>query len=222
MKIALINGSPKESGSLSGQILQDLRERLLAHSRQTDGSACDTDISIYQCNKPQINQQDLWQIATCDALVFAFPLYVDSIPSHLLRCLSQMEEYLRPLSTGKEMRVYALANCGFYEGVQNKLALNMMQNWCARTGLIWGHGLGIGGGGMQASILGIPDNHPMKRGLAGALNNMTRHILSGSSADHAFIDPAIPRFAYQIGGAVGWRQQIKANGLKVKDLALRR
>ena len=72
MKIALINGSPKASGSLSGQILQDLRERLLAHSRQTDGSACDTDISIYQCNKPQINQQDLAQIAACDAWSLPF------------------------------------------------------------------------------------------------------------------------------------------------------
>ncbi|HAW69762.1 MAG TPA: hypothetical protein DHD79_09105, partial [Firmicutes bacterium] len=84
------------------------------------------------------------ELAACDTLVFAFPLYVDGIPSHLLSCLSQMEGYLKPLAS-KEMRVYAIVNCGFYEGRQNQHALDMMQNWCAKTRLIWGHGLGIGG-----------------------------------------------------------------------------
>jgi len=220
MKIALINGSPKANGSVSGLILQSLQERLSAHQDQQEGGLCDA----FHFNKPQISQQDLAQLAACDTLVFAFPLYVDGIPSHLLRCLSQMEDYLKlPLMANKEMRAYAIVNCGFYDGLQTKTALDMMRNWCAKTGLCWGCGLGIGGGGMQASINNIPDAHRMKRRYSEAMNNMANCIVNGctAEADNAFIDPPIPRIAYQIGGAMGWRQQIKANGLKAKDLSRR-
>ncbi|HBR23998.1 MAG TPA: hypothetical protein DD782_05515, partial [Firmicutes bacterium] len=140
---ALINGSPKANSSVSGAILKDLRKRLSDHQDQLEAGTCDT-YAVYHFSKPQINQQDLAELAACDTLVFAFPLYVDGIPSHLLSCLSQMEGYLKPLAS-KEMRVYAIVNCGFYEGRQNQHALDMMQNWCAKTRLIWGHGLGIGG-----------------------------------------------------------------------------
>jgi multimeric flavodoxin WrbA len=232
MKIALINGSPKANGSVSALILQSLRERFPDHQEQRDdgacctcstcgsdtSGACGTCINTYHFSKPQINQQDLAELAACDTLVFAFPLYVDGIPSHLLSCLSQMEGYLKPLAS-KEMRVYAIVNCGFYEGRQNQHALDMMQNWCAKTRLIWGHGLGIGGGGSQAAI---PETHPLKKGFSAAMNNMANYISNGRAADHAFIDPAIPRILYKIGGAMGWRQQIKVNGLKVRDLSLRK
>lgn len=217
MKIALINGSPKANGSTSGLILQSLQKRLSDPQDQQEAGTCDT-YGTYHFSKPQINQQDLAELAACDTLVFAFPLYVDGIPSHLLSCLSQMEGYLKPLAS-KEMRVYAIVNCGFYEGRQNQHALDIMQNWCAKTGLTWGHGLGIGGGGFQAAT---PETHPLKKNFSVAMNNIANYISNGCAADHAFIDPAIPRILYKIGGAMGWRQQIKVNGLKVRDLSLRK
>lgn len=238
MKTALINGSPKATGSVSGLILQNLQERLLKHQDQQEGAECGAsvtsgasstcssgsrdDCSTFHFSKPQLSQEDLEQAAACDTLVFAFPLYVDGIPSHLLRCLSQMDDYLKPLQVNKQMQVYAIVNCGFYEGLHNKLALDMMRNWCAKTGLRWGHGLGVGGGGMLAAIIGIPDEHRMKKSFSEAMNNMANCVANCGAADHAFIDPAIPRIAYRLGGAVGWRQQIKANGLKAKDLSLRK
>jgi len=33
-----------------------------------------------------------------------------------------------------------------------------------------------------------------------------------------FAASAIPRFLYQMGGHMGWRSQIKKNGLTTKDL----
>ena len=40
----------------------------------------------------------------------------------LLRCLLQLEDSLRNIKD-KDIKVYALVNCGFYEGKQNKLAI---------------------------------------------------------------------------------------------------
>jgi hypothetical protein len=76
-------------------------------------------------------------LTECNVLVFAFPLYVDGIPSHLLNCLRKLEKFFGGLDK-KDIMVYSLGNCGFYEGDQNKLAIEMMENWCAKAGLKWG------------------------------------------------------------------------------------
>lgn len=51
---------------------------------------------------------------------------------------------------GRPTQIYGIVNCGFYEGVQAKSALGILQNWCARTRIAWGGGIGVGGGGALA------------------------------------------------------------------------
>ena len=89
MKIALINGSPKNMESASGCLLQELKKFL----------GDDKEIAEYSFRKPQLNEEEMEQVAESNALVFAFPLYVDGIPSHLLSCIMQLESFL---STIKE------------------------------------------------------------------------------------------------------------------------
>ncbi|MBQ7881680.1 MAG: hypothetical protein IJ312_03085, partial [Treponema sp.] len=53
-----------------------------------------------------------------DALILAFPLYIDSLPSHLLTQLVKIEEYLNSKKGEKskaknKLQVYGLVNCGF-------------------------------------------------------------------------------------------------------------
>lgn len=105
MKVALINGSPKISGSASSAILQDLRSLLEADSNA---------ICEYHFRKPVVSPTAVAALSDSDVLVFAFPLYVDGIPSHLLSCLVQLEQSLAKVN--REITVYAVANCGFYEG----------------------------------------------------------------------------------------------------------
>jgi len=47
---------------------------------------------------------------------------------------------------------------------------------------------------------------------------MVVNIASGTKADNLFVSPNFPRWAYKLGAEMGWRQRIKANGLKRKDL----
>src|SRR5665648_1275463 len=81
MKIALINRSPKVENSSSEFILTSVKSLLPA----------DSVFKEFKFNRPILNEIELEKIADTDVLIFAFPLYVDGIPSHLLHCLDQID-----------------------------------------------------------------------------------------------------------------------------------
>ena len=74
------------------------------------------------------------------------PLYVDGAPSHVLAFLEQAETVCREKKLS--FPFYAISNNGFVEGRQNEPHLRIYENWCRCSGVIWGGGLGIGGGVM--------------------------------------------------------------------------
>lgn len=79
-------------------------------------------------------------------LVLVMPLYVDGIPSHVLELMEMIQAHAQ-----KEpfpLKVYAIMNCGFYEGVQCEYALEMVECWCLRCGFAFQGGRGIGAGEM--------------------------------------------------------------------------
>lgn len=212
MNIALINGSPKVKDSASGCILQELKPFLERDSNT---------IYEYSFRKPDLGTIDINHISECNALVFAFPLYVDGILSHLLSCLVKLEELFLSIKD-KDVIVYSIANCGFYEGHQNALALEIIENWCAKTGLRWGQGIGMGAGGMLISTQNVPIGKGPKKSLGTALSQFSNNILIRASDENLFITANFPRFLYKLAAEMGWRHSIKANGLKKKDLFLRK
>ena len=211
MKIALINASPKEKNSASEAFLRLLNTLL----------PVGYEIVKYHFRAPKVSNQALEQISESDVLVFAMPLYFDGIPSNLIPCLYQMETFLKTRPS-KNIMVYTLVNCGFYEGHQCAIALDIMKNWCAKAELTWGQGIGLGGGGMMQSLANVPNGRGPKKNFMEALKSIAGSISSGTTADHLFISPNFPQFAYKLGAEMGWRQQIKANGLKRKDLFRKR
>ena len=88
----------------------------------------------------------LEQIRDAQTVVFVLPLYVDGVPSHVLRFMEELETFCR--GNGLNLRVYCIANNGFIEGKQNEPLMQVFENFCVRTGLVWGGGVGIGGGVM--------------------------------------------------------------------------
>lgn len=207
MRVALINGSPKATGSASNALLVFLSGLL----------GGEVGVVKLHLKSPTINEKDLNLIGECDVLVWAFPLYVDGVPGHLLSCLVQLEKYYSKKKTTKPL-VCALVNCGFYEGNQAGVALEIMKNWTNRAGLTWGQGLGVGGGGMLASLVGVPLGQGPLKNLGKALEILTTSMKMGKSSAHTYIVPNFPRFAYKLTAEYGWRLQIRANGLKTKDL----
>lgn len=207
MKIALINGSPKVKNSASESFLLSVKNLLPNEYEMME----------YHFMTPFLSTNDLEQIAESDVLVFAFPLYVDGLPSQLIHCIHQMEIYFK-IRSSREITAYALVNCGFYEGHQCAIAMDIMKNWCVKAKITWGQGLGIGGGGMLQSLAKVPDGKGLKKNFSKGIKAITSSIAARTTAEDMFISPNFPRIAYKIGAEMGWRKQIKANGLKPKDL----
>lgn len=206
MKIALINGSPKIKESASGALLEDLKGYLLEKAEIVE-------IALHTDSIPE---ETLEKIRGAEALVFSFPLYVDGIPAHLLSCLVQLEEMQMT-----QARVFGIVNCGFYEGIQADLALKVLENWCVKVGGIWGSGIGVGGGGALAMMPKMEEGKGPKAPIEAELRIMSDMILSQETKENSYVSVAFPRFLYKMAAQMGWRQSIKANGGKRKDLAKR-
>lgn len=201
MNIALVNANPKRGDSASKTVLRALK-RSLAGAQVTWHDSASGDARALLC-----------AARGCNAIVFAFPLYVDGIPANLLRQLEQICPSIA--QAAPQAKVYALVNNGFYDSCQNALALEMMQHFTQEAGLTWGQGIGIGAGGMMRSApIGAG---PLAR-LGKKLNALADTILQGRSAENVTLDPNFPRFLYIQAAHMGWRLQAKKNGLKRSEL----
>ena len=86
MNIVFINASPKGKNSNSLYFLELLQNSL------TKDSSNDITIKQYTITSPYSEADFYTDIANSQAIVFAFPLYVDSLPSTVLSFLRKMED----------------------------------------------------------------------------------------------------------------------------------
>ena len=208
MKIVLINGSPKVKGSTSEALTGALKDRLSSKA----------DIIEIGFHAPILPPRAIEQMCDADAWVFLYPLYVDGIPGHLLSCLVQLEQ---AHLVNTDLRIYGIVNCGFYEGVQAEYAIEVLQNWCAKSRFTWGAGVGIGGGGASVQITGSKPGQGPRAPIDHALEDLAEKILRRQADEKSYANIGFPRFVYKLGAQLGWRIEIKANGGKVKDLSKR-
>lgn len=206
MKIMMIDGSPKVSKSNSEYFLNILSDFIESK-----------DIVKYKLSKKVDYEDIIKEINTIDTLVFAFPLYVDSLPSHVLEFLIMLEENFKDNIKG--VNVYVIANCGFYEGKQNKIALNIMKCWCKKMNIKWAQGIGIGAGEMMGGLRNVPMGKGPNTNLGLALDNLAKNINENKSGDDIFTTPSMfPRFAFRLAANRFWISKANRNGLKKRDL----
>jgi len=208
VKVALINGSPKAADSASAVILKYLQPLLEQAGHEVVG---------FSFTKPQLGSEVAAGLSACDVLIFALPLYVDGLPSHVASCLQELEKRRAELKT--ETRVYAVVNCGFHEGHHARWALRMLRNWCARVGLRWGFGIGFGGGGALSAVSNIPLGDGPTKNLAQALRELVENLTAHSEREDVFTSANIPRRWYKLAAEVGWLMAARANGVRLRDLS---
>lgn len=134
MKTVLVSASPKKKFSVSSYFL----------------SLCALGIRGETVRETIRNRGDHTKILEsfrgADSIVFSMPLYVDGVPSHLLEFLEQAETFC--LENDLHPNVYVISNSGFIEGNQNRCLMQIMENFCDRSGCRLQGGVGIGGGVM--------------------------------------------------------------------------
>ncbi len=134
MKTVLINCSPRKHFCASAYFL--FLQGLFVGGKKV----CE------KLSTPADHARILEQLRNAQAVVFGLPLYVDGVPSHVLRFMEQMEVFCR--ENGLKLRVYCVANNGFIEGKQNEPLMQVFKHFCTHAGIVWGGGVGIGGGVM--------------------------------------------------------------------------
>jgi len=134
MKTVFINCSPKKRFCASAYFLS--LQRLFVGGEKV----------TVALRKPADHDRILEQLTDAQSVVFGVPLYVDGIPSHVLRFMERMEAFCR--ENNLKLNVYCIANNGFIEGRQNEPLMQHFEHFCQRAGLVWGGGVGIGGGVM--------------------------------------------------------------------------
>ena len=204
MKIIIINGSPKTVKSNS-EILGNYLFPLLKENN----------IKKYYSIYFQLNDKTKNEIYNSNVLIFIFPLYVDGIPSNLLKLLVKFEKenVIRP-----ETKIYCIVNNGFYEGKQNFLALLHMKNWCKKVNAKWGQGIGIGSGELLPYLKKFKLGQGPLKNLEKILNRFSRNILTLNSDKNFYINPNWLKSLYFIQGSISWILKARKNNLKIREL----
>jgi hypothetical protein len=208
MRLSFVNASPKPNKSTSGLFLQYLKTKLSSNAK----------IEEFHISSQGLSTEEIEKILDVDAVIFALPIYMGSLPSHLLYSLFQIQNYARGKANKKTV-IYTIVNGGFYEGEHSKIAIDMMKHWCKKTGLTWGQALGSGAGDMYGSIPKLPIGKGPSINVEKALDEIAKTINGLNCGKNIIVSPNIPRFAWKMGALIlVWNKRAKANGLSKKDL----
>jgi hypothetical protein len=223
MTITAINGSSKGEQSNSREIISILQGMLPADAPVTVVS------QIQQFRNP--DDGVFPGIASSDVLFIASSLFVDALPASLMRFLERYAAFLaspdgRKIASARarKQRVFAIVNCGFYEGEQNEFALRIVGHWCEASGLDWCGGAGLGTGEMIGGLRNVPPEAGIRKPVIAAIRSVAGAIAAGDGGRlerPVFAQHGFPWILYKLAGEAGWRAQAKANGLKARDLHAR-
>lgn len=205
MNAVLLCGSPRGRSSNSAFLLDSLEGKLAGR------------VEIERCQavaRPsEKNERTADLVAGCDALVIAFPLYVDGVPASLYEALERIGERVR--AVGAMPRLYVVANNGFYDARQNALAIEMIWTWGDACGLTRGIGVAVGAGEMAQVA---PMGQGPSTNLGCVFDELADDIALGRGGEMRFVEPNFPRILYRLSANRMWRQKAKANGLRAADL----
>lgn len=209
MKIVAINGSPKGTVSNSMELISLTRERV-------PGAEWHVVSSIAEWRKPG---GAIDALLSADVILVAFPLYVDGMPASLMALLERFAG-ARKGGEPKRCSLYAAANCGFYEGKQNGVALEILGHYARANGLEWRGGIGIGTGEMISHMKNMSERSPIRKPVIRAIDALSSAISADRPLDGSplFTQHGFPEFAFKLAGESGWRSMIKKNGKLARDL----
>ncbi|WP_238883771.1 flavodoxin [Clostridium sp. YIM B02551] len=205
-KLYFVNGSPRGNNSASMFFIEELTKLIQLEN-----------VEVNNCTiNNKVNYEEL---ASSDILVITFPLYVDSLPSTVVEFLVNLEEQAKIIK--KSVKVYGVVNCGFFEGIQNRYALKILEHFCKKVGYEWRFGVGIGAGEfMRGTKDIIPFNSEMKKDAYNAFLEVSEDIVSNSnkSKDNFFISPKIPREMFFSEGQKNWVEAAKSMSVSEEKL----
>jgi len=218
VKLLLVNGSPRRASANSRILLDGLEERL--------GGAFE--YRKVEAASGVASAEDL----DADFIVLAFPLYIDCLHSRLLSWLLSYESLARAAAASggdsaparRRVGLVAVANNGFYEGAQNESALAIVANFCARAGIVWRGGFGIGTGEMIGELKAVPAGASIKRPVSAALDRAAARVSEAAPARspaNEYSSHGLPWRAFELTANLHWLREAGAKGVGWRAMVAR-
>jgi multimeric flavodoxin WrbA len=170
-------------------------------------------------------------VDAADLVILATPLYVDSLPSHVVAAFEQIaaRRARRPAtwapggqrgSTGSPRpelvaRFASVVNCGLPEAQHSETATRICRAFARETGFAWAGGLAMGAG---ETIGGRPLAKMRRtvRYVVAALDLAGDALAAGNSIPHEAVNlmakPLVAPALFAIIGDIGWRLQARKFG----------
>ena len=201
-RVLLLVGSPKglersASARLGRLVVDGLEER---------GWTSES-MHLRAAVKSEESQRELFEaIDRSGVVLFAAPLYVDSLPAPAIRALELIAAHRRSGDAKRVPRFVSIINCGFIEPRQNDTCQGILQRFADRAGFEWVTGVSLGGAGQISKRVRL------------ALDILTEaldlEILVPYEVERLTRKPLMPSWLYVIGGNVMWKRSADKNGVK--------
>jgi multimeric flavodoxin WrbA len=206
----MLNGSPKgwggSSGSFGNYLLGKIPQKGISKETHHVGKAV----------RKEEKWNDLVQsIKEADTIILTFPLYWDSLPSHLTKGLERL--YAQKNEFENSPKFYIMVNNGFPEPWHNEIAIEICKFFAHSMNFIWQGALNIGGG---AAIAGKPleETGGMTIRLRKTLDMAAKAIGEGKpipkEVKEQLSKPLYPSWIATTLGGFGWRKQARKKGAK--------
>ena len=148
-------------------------------------------------------------------VVFCLPLYVDGLPSQLIRFLEHMEKR----NDIPPHRVYVLANMGLYEPGQLVNLFAAMKSWCEKTGNLYCGGLGLAAGELISVLM---ERIPFEHGPSSEMNYGMKRLAEAVNNHWSIPDiyagvKLFPRSLFMALANLSWSPEARQDARKAKS-----
>ena len=208
MNAVLLVGSPKGRKSASYVL-----GSMLAEGMRKRGAAVIEELVHEGVRSEDGTARLLDSVDAADLVVFAFPVYIDSLPAPFTLLLERIAERRARFAPAGSPRLAVIVQCGFPEAHQCGTAIAICRLFADRTGLRWAGALAMGMGGSVAGDLGKPPGGG--KNILDAIGMASASLADGGAipetATALFARPLMPRWMYTLVGNLGWRMQLRKN-----------
>lgn len=212
----LLVGSARPRGASNSEMLGSyLLKRL------ESGGMTTTMLHVHHVREARTASVLLPALDAADLFILASPVYVDSLPHLVTRCMEEIAAHRNVASAqvdapGTRTRFVAILNCGFPESIHTEVPLAICRCFARGAGLAWAGGLGLGGG----EALGarpLESLGAMTRNVRRSLDLAAAALLAGRDVPNAAAElmarPLVPTPIYTFLGDLGWLRRARRNGV---------
>ncbi len=204
-RIVLLNGSMRNKSGNSAKLAKQLAARL---EKEVDS----VDLKDWMKDMPGLVKK----LEAAPAIVFCIPLYVDGLPSQVIRLMEKFEQEYR----GGRKKIYVLANMGLYESSQLVNLFSAVTQWSRKMDFEYCGGLGISAGELIGGLMEmIPFGKGPIRKSSEGMDLLARAINSESKTYDIYAEPkGFPKWLFIQIANVNWDRTARKNGIDQKEL----